>query len=187
MRELGDVLVLLGQSHEAAQILKKAWDLNGHSVDLDAALAPLLEADGEFTLAAELHDWLVLQLTQDKQRLAYHLSRSALLHERRGDLMGARERFKRALESAPGDDLASLGSARVCLALNEIDRAMRLFDVVAHRQAQDCSAELRADAHFGIGQCRLARMQREQARAAFEQALAVLPGHKAARDALMRL
>ncbi len=187
MRELGDVLVLLGQSHEAAQILKKAWDLNGHSIDLDAALAPLLEADGDFALAAELHDWLVLQLAQDKQRLAHHLSRSALLHERRGELMGARERFKRALESAPGDDLASLGSARVCLALNEVDRAMRLFDVVAHRPSQDCSAELRADAHFGIGQCRLARMQREQARAAFEQALAVLPGHKAARDALMRL
>lgn len=187
MLELASVLAALGQPQEAAQMLKKAWNLNGHSVEVNEALAPLLETTGEADLAAELHDWLAQHHTADKTRLAHHLGRAALIHERRGDLMGARERFKRALESAPGDDAASLGSARVCLALNEIDRAMRLFDVVAHRPAQECSAELRADAHYGIGQCRLARLQREQARAAFEQALAVSPGHKGARDALARL
>lgn len=187
MLELAEVLAALGQPQEGAQILKKAWNLNGHSVAVNETLAPLLETTGEADLAAELHDWLAQYHVADKARLAGHLSRAALIHERRGDLIGARERFKRALESAPGDDAASLGSARVCLALNEIDRAMRLFDVVAHRPPQECSAELRADAHYGIGQCRLARLQREQARAAFEQALSVSPGHKGARDALARL
>ncbi len=187
MLELAEVLAALGQPQEAAQIFKKAWSLNGHSVELDEALAPLLETTGEADLAAELHDWLAQHHMANKTLMALHLSRAALIHERRGDLIGARERFKRALESAPGDDAASLGSARVCLALNEVDRAMRLFDVVAHRPPQECSAELRADAHYGIGQCRLARLQREQARAAFEQALAVSPGHKGARDALAKL
>ncbi|MSQ82044.1 MAG: tetratricopeptide repeat protein [Myxococcales bacterium] len=187
MRELADVLVTLGKPQEATQMLRRAWELSGNEAELNAKLAPLLEMTGEVQLAAELHDWLAAHFATDKAKVATHLSKSALLHERRGDFAGARERFKKAMESAPGDDEATLGSARVCLELNEPDRAMRLFDLVARKPAHTVGADLRADANFGMGRCRLKRNQRDQARACFEQALALVPGHKAAAEALLGL
>ena len=187
MRELADVLMTLGKPQEAATNLRRAWELNGSDAALNTTLAPLLELTGEVRLAGELHDWLAAHHASDKAKVAVHLSRSALLHERQGDLQGARDRFKRAMESAPGDDEATLGSARVCLALGEADRAMRLFDLVARKPANTVPADLRADAQVGMGKCRLQRNQRDQARACFEQALALVPGHKAAAEALLGL
>ena len=187
MRELAEVLVLLGKPQEAAQQLKRAWSLRSDDPGINATLAPLLEVSGDSDLAAQLHDWLAQHHVADKKTAATHLSKAALLHERRGDLPGARDRFKKAMESAPGDDEATLGSARVCLALQEPDRAMRLFDAVARKPAGAVSQTLRADAQFGMGQCRLARNQRDQARACFEQALALVPGHKAAAEALLQM
>lgn len=187
MRELAEVLMTLGKPQEAATNLRRAWELNGNDPALNAALAPLLEMTGEVQLAGDLYDWLANHHAGDKAKVAAHLSRAALLHERRGDLQGARDRFKKAMESAPGDDEATLGSARVCLALGEADRAMRLFDLVARKPASSVPADLRADAQVGMGRCRLLRNQRDQARACFEQALALVPGHKAAGEALQGL
>ncbi|MBM4342902.1 MAG: tetratricopeptide repeat protein [Deltaproteobacteria bacterium] len=187
MRELAAVLMTLGKPQEAAAHLRRAWELNGNDPDLNGSLAPLLELTGDVRLAGDLHDWLASHHASDKAKVALHLSRAALLHERQADLQGARDRFKKAMESAPGDDEATLGSARVCLALGEVDRAMRLFDLVARKSAQSVPADLRADAQVGMGRCRLMRNQRDQARACFEQALALVPGHKAAAEALAGL
>lgn len=187
LRELGEVHLQLGQPQEAAHALRRAWELCGDDVDVAAALAPLLATTGEAELAQKLHDFLAEHHKGDKAKMAQHLSQSALIHERRGDLAGARERFKRALESAPGNDEATLGSARVCLALGEVDRAMRLFDAVARRPGAEADAQVSADAHVGMGKCRLARNQRDQARACFEEALELVPGHKAAAEALATL
>ncbi len=187
LRELGETQLLINQPTEAAQSLERAWDLCGDDPELADQLAPTLAQAGAVELAERLYDFLADHYRADKPKQTNYLAQSALLRERRGDLHGARDRFKRALEAAPANDVATLGSARVCLGLGEIDRAMRLFDAVARHSGADHTPATRADAHVGMGHCRLARNQLDQARACFEEALAIQPGHKAATDALARL
>ncbi len=187
LTELGETQLLIGQPAEAVQSLERAWDLCGDDVETAERLAPSLASAGATELAERIYDFLADHFRAEKARQTQFLASSALLREKRGDLQGARDRFKRALEAAPANDVATLGSARVCLGLGEVDRAMRLFDAVARHSGSDHSPASRADAHVGMGQCRLARNQFDQARACFEEALAIQPGHKAATAALARL
>jgi hypothetical protein len=62
---------------------------------------------------------------------------------------------------------------------------LRLFDAVL--KFTDVPAERQADAQEGLGRCRLAKGQKEQARTAFQAALRLVPGHKGAREGMLEV
>ena len=187
--ELGEVLLDLGQTDEAMNALRKAQLVGGHTHRVDAPLATLYEAAGELTDALALETWLLqhFEEAKDADLAALHGLRAGLLHEKLGDLTAARDRLKRVLELRPQDDLASLTSGRVLLALGDSDRAMRLFDTVSRKAGGAEHDRLRADALVGMGRCRAAKQQLDQARTCLQRALELVPDHEDAKAALAQL
>jgi tetratricopeptide (TPR) repeat protein len=186
--ELGEVLVGTGQISEAAETLDKAAVFGGPSVRLNPLLAQAREAAGDIPGAIDAIEWLLQHHAgRDRDLVARYGSRLGALHEATGANDKAREAYKTALEARPTDDDAALGAARTSLAVGDIDRAMRLFDVVARRPGTTVSSRMRADAHVGMGRCRVARLQLDQARACYERALAAVPGYPPALEALKEL
>jgi tetratricopeptide (TPR) repeat protein len=187
--ELGEVLLDLGQTEDALKALRKAQVLGGHTHRVDAPLAKLYEAAGDLTEALALETWLVQHFedAKDADLAAAHGLRAGLLHEKVGDLTAARDRLKRVLELRPQDDLASLASGRVLLALGDSDRAMRLFDTVSRRAGGAEHDRLRADALVGMARCRAAKQQLDQARTCLQRALELVPDHEDAKAALAQL
>ena len=187
-QELGEVLLQLGQTTEATHLLRRAQALGGHGERIDGLLAPLLTDSGEFEAAVEMEDWLAAHHGSRGHRdvAAGHATRAGVLWERLGQTQKARDAFKKALELRPNDDAATLGQARIWLALGDADRAMHLFDAISRKPATT-AAQVRADAYVGMGQCRAARQQRDQARACYDRALMLVPGHVGAIEAIAAL
>lgn len=183
--ELGETLLLLNEAGDAASVLRDAKIIGGAGAKVNTVLSIALEKTGETEEAMELEDWLIEHYLHKGDMLARHCARAGLLAEKLEQHEKAREFYRRALEARPGDDEATLGSARSWLALGGSDRAMRLFDTVA--RSATASPLLKADAHLGMGRCRVSRLQIDQARACYERALGLVPGHAAAIEALSEL
>ncbi len=184
--ELGEALAAVGQVAEAANVLKDALILNGHSVRLDGILAQMLEATSDTAGAAELEDWLVgHHALGDREQMATHAQKAAQLWEQLGDHAKARDAWRRVLEVRVDEPVAMLGQGRACLDLGDTDRALRLFDAVSRNTK--ASPKLRADALVGMGRCRMSRLALDQARNCYERALQLVPGHRGALDGLSEL
>ena len=181
--ELGQVQLQLGQVTEATSTLRKAHVLGGDTVQLDALLLPLLQASGDFHAALQLSQWLLAHETLDDSGRFARLIQAGHAAEGAHDYAAARTHYHQALEIQVDEQEAILGCARAHLGAGDMDRAMRLFDAVARRPGT--KAQVRADAFVGMGNCRLKRKQTAQARSCFEDALALVPGHKEARAALL--
>ena len=184
--ELGEALAAVGQVAEAANVLKDALVLNGHSARLDGILAQMLEATSDTAGAAELEDWLVGHHAQgDREQMAAHAQKAAQLWEQLGEHAKARDAFRRVLEVRVDDPPAMLGQGRASLEMGDTDRALRLFDSVSRNTK--ASPKLRADALVGMGRCRMSRLALDQARTCYERALQLVPGHRGALDGLSEL
>lgn len=187
LTELGVALSQLRQWPEAVEALRKAVTLGSAPPAATAALAEALLESGAAEEALLWYDRtaeaLVPEINTHAADYAHAMAKSAQLRMRGGQLAAAREGFRRALEVSPGHALAMLGSGQVLLALGDIDRALPALEAVT--QVTGISNDKLADAWEAIGRCRLAKGQSEQARAAFQTALKVVPGHKAARDGML--
>jgi tetratricopeptide (TPR) repeat protein len=175
--ELGEVLLVLGQTAESTVTLRQAHALGGDNARVDRVLLPLLEQSGDFLGALKLEEWLI---GHEDDGIAERSLHAGQLAELAKEPARARDHFRKALDLLPDDDVAMLGLGRAHLKLGETDRAMRLFDAVGRRAG--ASAALRADALVGLGRCRAVRHQPAQARACYDEAMALVPGHK---DALL--
>lgn len=187
--ELAEVLLGLDQAIDALAVLSEAHALGGDTVRLHVTRSLALESQGDLSEAIAAQAWLVQHFGDQKDRTSQgaHTIRAALLWEKSGQPAKARDEFKRALDLLPGDDVATLGYGRACLAMDDTDRALRLFDSVGKKDAAGTAAELRADAFVGMGRCRMSRLQLVEARACYEKALALVPGHAGALEALAEL
>jgi len=185
--ELGEVLTDLGQAAEALAVLGEAHTATGDGERLNVARSKALELHGDLAAAVAVENWLIqhFDAAKDPVQQGGHVVRAGILWEKLGQPAKARDQFKRALDLSPTDDAATLGYGRACLALDDTDRALRLFDSVGKKTSTD--AALRADAYVGMGRCRMSRLQLDEARACYEKALALLPGHAGAKEALSEL
>lgn len=182
--ELGEVLLKLGVTAEAGVTLRHAYALGGDTYRVDTLLLPLLEQADEHAAALPLAEWLAGHEDDPTLRSGWHV-RAGKLSERLNDSERARDHFRKALELTPEADEAVLGCGRAHFTLGETDRALRLFDAVSRRQG--AGSLVRADALVGIGRCRAKRSQLGQARACFDEALTLVPGHRGAITALTEL
>ncbi len=183
--ELGETLLVLDEAGDAASVLRDAKIIGGAGAKVNTVLSIALEKIGEIQEALELEEWLIEHYLHKSDMLTRHCWRAGLLAEQLEHHEKAREFYRRAPDARPGDDEATLGSARSWLALGGSDRAMRLFDTVA--RSATASQLLKADAHVGMGRCRVSRLQIDQARACYERALGLVPGHAGAIEALSEL
>lgn len=112
LRELGEVLVLLGQPQEAMRQLRLAYELGGHDPQVDEALAPLLEAAAEWDAAAQLYEWLAGHEARNRAVSAGYWAKAGVALESGGRTLDAAARFRQALQVKPDAADALAGLAR---------------------------------------------------------------------------
>lgn len=182
-RQLGRVLVEQARYGEAEAALRRSVELG--DADAAIALADLLRRRGEHEAALEQLRTAVAARPSDAfaaRSLAVVLAESAqglrAEEERRARLEEARAAFERALVLDPRDVESLLGLGNVLLGLDDLEGALARY-----REALEL-VDCYASAWFNLGLAQERRGAREEALAAWREALRCDPRMNAARFAL---
>lgn len=161
----------LGELDRAIDAYQAVVDADETNVSALEALSKLYERQGDASHAIDFMSRVADLTTDGAQQVDMYFRIGRAMEEKLGDRFGAREKFERALDIDPGH-LPSLAALRT-IAVDEADwdAACRYLE---QEQSGTESPRLRAKLFVELGKIRHEMLgEREQATAAYEQAIAL--------------
>ena len=182
LRRIGDFNESMGKEEEAIKSYNRSLEVAGDTEEVLDKLIELYSRKGLFNNAAGTLDRLIVMHQGKPEEAQSRLRKGLMLEEKIGDREGALKSYEAALAVDPNFRDAIYNRTRVLIDLRKWDEA----EVAAAQLIEiEKEPERLADAHCLLGKIALgARKDLDGARASYEKALEIVPGHLGAMDSI---